>query len=178
MIRSGEGRGGGWPGGGREGREREGEGGRGVGQACKRAPAASPAAWPRPAPAPTAGRGARAASAPAPPEPRASASCARSPARAGGGGRALRPRGDPGSPPPRARPGGSHLHSKGARPRREGRPAAHVRVFKLFLEGLACPPRRKMPTEAVAGGGEEAASAFQTSQEFRTLRPNPGCPCG
>ena len=38
------------------------------------------------------------------------------------------------------------------------------------------PSREKMPTEAAAGGGEEAASALQTSQEFRTLRPGSGMP--
>lgn len=90
----------------------------------------------------------------------------------GEGGRTLRPRGDPGDPPV-AHPG------RGFSPSSPGRaPAAHVRGFKLFFEGLACPPRRKMPTEAAAGGGEEAASAFQTSQEFRTLRPHSRCPCG
>lgn len=110
----------------------------------------------------------------------------------GGGRPVLQRPGPPGRAPPRA--GGRGPGSAAARGPRKPTPvrprwglspaspgtapAAHVRAFKLFLEGPACPPRRKMPTEAAVGGGEEAASAFQTSQEFRTLRPNPGCPCG
>ena len=177
MIRSGEGRRGGWPGRGREGEE---EGGRGGGPACARAPASSPAARPRPAPLPPRPprpRRLRPAERARPPRhrPRSPELPRRAPAAPpapGGGARTLRPRGDPENSPP-ARPG------RGLSPSSPGSaPAAHVRVFKLFFEGLACPPRRKMPTEAAAGGGEEAASAFQTSQEFRTLLPHSGCPCG
>lgn len=173
MIRSGEGRGGGRPGRGREGKEREGKGGvrrrPGLCASARRLPgllaAPRPAPAPASAPAPTAARGARAASAPPPPEPRASASCARSPARAEGwgegGGRALRPRGDPGSPPPGAPAEGSHLHPRGARRPLEGGPGAHGRAFQLFFEGLACPPRRKMPTEAAAGVGKRPPPRFR-----------------
>lgn len=178
MIRSGEGRGGGRPGRGRKGKDREGGVRRrpGVCASARRLPGLPAAPRPAPAPAPTAARGARAASAPPPPEPRASASCARSPARAGGGGDgALRPRGDPGSPPPGSAAGALTFIS-GERAGR-GRATAGPRVSTV-LRRARVPPSPENAHGGRGGGGEEAASAFQTSQEFRTLRPNPGCPCG
>ena len=56
-------------------------------------------------------------------------------------------------------------------PPREAGPGARGRAFQqfqLFFEGLACPPRGKMPTEAAAGVGK------RLPPRFRHLR-NSGC---
>ena len=168
MIRSGEGRGGGRerrgtarPREGREGRRREG--GRGGGPACARAPADSPASWPRLAPRP---RRLQPRERALPPR-----RCTRNPAlprRAPAAPPAPRGRGPgsaaalgPGKPTLGARAGGSPLLPQGARRPREGGPGAHGRAFQLFFEGLACPLRWKMPTEAAAGVGKRLPPRFR-----------------
>lgn len=171
MIRSGEGT-----------RGTAGQG-KGKGKGARRRPGLCTSARrrtaPRPAPAPTAVRGARAALAPPAPGARRFRVVRPQPRPRRGRGLGSAAVRGPESPPHRPRtPGpGALTFIPGSAPACESRPGAHVRAVKLFFEGLACPACRKMPTEAAAGGGEEAASAFQTSQEFRTFRPNPGCPC-
>lgn len=176
MIRSGEGRGGGRPGRGRKGKDREGGVRRrpGVCASARRLPGLPAAPRPAPAPAPTAARGARAASAPPPPEPRASASCARSPARAGGEGTGLCGRAGTREAHPLAPQPGLSPSSPGSAPAAGGRPQG--RAFQLFFEGLACPPRRKMPTEAAAGVGKRPPPRFRhlrNSGRFARIRDAP-----
>lgn len=165
MIRSGEGKGGGRPGRGREGKEREGKGGEAAARPVRERPPtprppgrAPPRARARADCGPGSARGLRAA---APGTPRFRVVRPQPRPRRGGGGRALWPRRDPGSPPSGARTGSSHLHPPGARRPREGGLGAHGRAFQLFFEGLACPPRRKMPTEAAAGVGKRPPPRFR-----------------
>lgn len=174
MIRSGEGNGGETAG------LRGGKGKRKAGRAGAEA-AAGPVRQPPPLPGPPSrapprlrprerARACPACAPPPPAEPGASASCACNPARAWVGEGAGRTRD---APRPPAFSGLRLLTCiPGERAVGRARPRAQAALGRARVP----PSREKMPTEAAAGGGEEAASALQTSQEFRTLRPGSGMP--
>ena len=155
MIRSGEGRGGGRPGRGREGKEGEGKGGEAAARPVRERPPTSrpPGRAPPRARADCSPGSARCFRAAAPGAPRFRVVRPQPRPRRGGGGRALRPRGDRGSPPSAPGPGALTFLP---RERAGCEKAARVRTAKRFncsLKGSRAPFAGKCPRRPRRGWG-------------------------